>query len=317
MIPQPWAGPARAVAAPAVNRLARTAADRSAVEGEEPADDGSAERGPGVAPGLPLIVHADDFGETSQITQGICLAIEAGVLTSTSIMANMPGTEEGLQRVAALASRASFGVHLNFCEGRPLTPARSLTDSGGRFYSKRALFVRAVTGRLVLRELEAEVAAQIGRVRDHGVRISHVDGHKHLHQLPVVSTAVANVLPRFGIRRVRITRLGKLSRARGPALLVRELLAAQASGKFRRRCLRSPVRTVDLRPFISMKAPRPGSCVDPRGPVELCCHPGTVLADAQKPGSHVRSAELEYLLSPRFRELLDINGARLVSYWDI
>ena len=30
-----------------------------------------------------------------------------------------------------------------------------------------------------------------------------------------------------------------------------------------------------------------------------------------------RHAELEYLLSPRFPELLAANGARLVSYWDV
>ncbi len=294
MTPQPWAGTARAAnAAPAVRRSAQSET---------------------LAPGLPLIVHADDFGETAEITEGICLAIQAGVVTSTSIMANMPGTAEGLQRVARLADRASFGVHLNFCEGTPLTPGRSLVNSAGGFHPKRALFARAVTGQLVLAELEREITAQISRIRDHGVRISHVDGHKHLHQLPIVSTAVANVLPRFAIRRVRITRLRRLPRAPAASVLVRELLAMKASRKFRHSGLRSPVRILDLRSFISAGG---GACVDPRGPVELCCHPGTAAADAGKPGSHVRCAELEYLLSPRFRQLLEAHGARLVSYWDV
>jgi len=155
-------------------------------------------------------------------------------------------------------------------------------------------------------------------VRDHGVSISHLDGHKHLHQLPVVCTAVANVLPRFVIRRVRITRLGGVWRARGATLLVRELLAMKASRKFQRAGLRSPVRIIDLRAFMRGRLPStPGSCVDPRGPVELCCHPGTAAADVHKPGSHGRHAELEFLLSPRFLELLAANQARLVSYWDV
>lgn len=295
MIPKPRPAPAAPLEAPAARRPARLAAR---------------------AAGFPLIVHADDFGETAEITRGICLGIEAGAVTSTSIMANMPGTVDALQRVAGLADRASFGVHLNFCEGRPLTRGRSLTDSEGRFHPKRTLFARAVTGRLALADVEAEVGAQIARVCDAGVRVSHVDGHKHLHQLPVVSTAVANVLQQFGIRRVRITRLGTLLRARGAALLVRELLAMKASGKFAGRGLRSPVRTLDLRSFVVGGTGRQ-CCVDPRGPVELCCHPGTTAADTQKPGSHRRSAELEYLLSPRFRELLVANGARLVSYWDV
>ncbi len=263
-------------------------------------------------------MHADDFGETVEITAGICLAIEAGVLTSTSIMANMPGTQDALRKVAGLASRASFGVHLNLCEGEPLTTGRSLVDAAGRFHSKRSLLARSVTGQLALREVEAEIAAQIGLIRDHGVSISHLDGHKHLHQLPIVSTAVANVLPRFAIRRVRITRLGGLLQTRGATGLVRELLAMKASRKFHEAGLRSPVRIVDLRPFMGGGAvPTPVSCVDPRGPVELCCHPGTAAADVGKPGSHVRHAELEFLLSPGFFELLERASARLVSYWDV
>jgi chitin disaccharide deacetylase len=84
-------------------------------------------------------VHADDFGETLEITEGICLAIEAGVVTSTSVMVNMPGTAEGLRRASQLARQASFGVHLNLCEGRPLTRGATLTDENGKFLPKRAL----------------------------------------------------------------------------------------------------------------------------------------------------------------------------------
>src|ERR1700691_4717076 len=89
-----------------------------------------------------LIIHADDFGETEQITLGICEGIEAGFITSASIMANMPATTFALARVASLKDRASFGVHLTLCEGRPLSRARSLVDSAGTFHSKRELFLR-------------------------------------------------------------------------------------------------------------------------------------------------------------------------------
>ena len=284
-----------------------------------------------------LILHADDFGETAEITAGICQAIEAGVVTSTSIMANMPGTEDALPRVPALADRASFGVHLNFCEGRPLTRGASLVDEQGNFYGKRALFLRAVRGTLSLAELEAEITAQIARIHDARIRISHVDGHKHLHQLPVVRNAVARVLPRFGIERVRVTRLTRLVGAK-PATLVREALAWQAGRTFHRARLRSPARVVDLQALMP-PAPRkngagqnsnPGLATGPstgmsanlgrtpsQGPIEVFCHPGTELADIEKPGSCRRFDELSFLLSPGFQELLSANRARMVSYWDI
>ena len=267
-----------------------------------------------------LIVHADDFGETAEITAGICQAIEAGAVTSTSIMANMPGTDAALPRVAALSDRASFGVHLNFCEGRPLTAGNTLIDDAGHFHTKRALFLRALRGQLSPDALEAEITAQIARIHEAGVRISHVDGHKHLHQLPLVRQAVARVLPRFGIERVRITRLGRLRDARKPATLVREALAWQADRTFRRARLRSPARVVDLQAVMRPLPAASGASLardSTDGPIELFCHPGTRQADIEKPGSCARFEELTYLLSSRFQDLLSANRARMVSYWDV
>ena len=269
--------------------------------------------------GFPIVIHADDFGETVAITNGIRRGIEAGVLTSTSIMANMPATSYALERFSALAGRASFGVHLNLCEGRPLTRGRSLMDEQGGFHSKRLLIRRTLSGNLSLVDLEREISAQIALVRDAGVSISHVDGHKHLHQLPIVSTAVANVLPRFGIARVRLTRVRELARLGRAGTLLRELAAWRAARIFRRAGLQSPVRMVDLADILGAGSGRQGppSLVDARGVVELCCHPELPSASAPKPSSHHRSQELEYLLSSRFRELLIEIRARLVSYWEV
>ncbi len=269
--------------------------------------------------GPQVIVHADDFGETVEITNGICAAIEAGAITSTTIMANMPGTGDALRRAPALADRASFGVHLNLCEGRPLTPAGSLTDADGGFFRKRKLFLKSVSGSLSADELDAEITAQIGLVRDAGIRISHVDGHKHLHQLPAVDAAVARVLPRFGIERVRLTRLSRFEAAFQPATLVREMLAWKAAGTFRRARLRSPRRVVDLQSLMR-KGGLPADCVplsEATGVVELICHVGTALGDIEKPGSCKRHEELEYLLSDGYRQSLKSGGVQLVNYWDI
>ena len=268
---------------------------------------------------LPVIIHADDFGETTDITDGICQAIEAGVVTSTSVMVNMPGSAQALGRAPRLAQQASFGVHLNLCEGRPLTGGATLCDASGGFLRKRTLAARALTGMLSLSDLEAEIAAQIAALRDAGVRVSHLDGHKHLHQLPIVCAAVANVLPRFGIERVRITRLATWRRFRGASTLAREIAARHAARVFARARLRSPAVTIDLRDLLGgddLERPAARVAVGPQ-PIEICCHPGTRAADAGKPGSHRRGDELEYLLSPQFRATLAASGAALVSYWRV
>jgi predicted glycoside hydrolase/deacetylase ChbG (UPF0249 family) len=61
----------------------------------------------------------------------------------------------------------------------------------------------------------------------------------------------------------------------------------------------------------------PAALTDPRGPVELCCHPALAADAAGKSSSHQRPEELEYLLSDHFRQLLKASRARLVSYWKV
>jgi predicted glycoside hydrolase/deacetylase ChbG (UPF0249 family) len=267
----------------------------------------------------PLIIHADDFGETEQITLGICEGIDAGSITSTSIMANMPATDFALSRVPSRSARASFGVHLTLCEGRPLTRARSLVDSEGNFCSKRQLFVRSMTGQLKLSDIETEIDAQVERVASGGVRVSHLDGHKHLHQLPTVCRAVANVARRRGIERVRLAAMHHIAGYASPSSAVRELLSLHAGRVFRQSCLRYPTRLVDIGVCMAA-ADRPAQWTRlARGPgiLEIFCHPGTELADREKPGSCRRSEELDFLLSARMRELLAAGGAKLVNYWSV
>ena len=267
----------------------------------------------------PLIIHADDFGETEQITIGICEAIEAGVVTSSSIMANMPGTQFALGRARLLADRASFGVHLTLCEGRPLTNALSLMDSNGNFCNKRELFLRSVSGRLKASEVEAEIGAQLELVAAGGVRISHLDGHKHLHQLPVVCSALARVARRHGIERVRLAARHGLTGYASPSSAVRELLSMHAARVFRTAKLRFPKCLIDIGVCMSL-ATQPdkwAQVVRADGIVEIFCHPGTERADQEKPGSCKRSEELEFLLSPSMRALLAAADSRLVNYWSV
>jgi predicted glycoside hydrolase/deacetylase ChbG (UPF0249 family) len=266
-----------------------------------------------------LIIHADDFGETEQITLGICEGIEAGFITSASIMANMPATTFALARVASLKDRASFGVHLTLCEGRPLTRAPSLVDERGNFCSKRQLFLRSITGRLRLKEVETEIAAQIECIAAGGVRISHLDGHKHLHQLPTVCRAVANVAPRYGIERVRLAAMHQIAGYASPSSAVRELLSVHAGRVFRKSHLRYPRRLVDIRACMAVvdQPARWAALAGGPGIVEIFCHPGTELADQEKPGSCIRSEELGFLLSQQMRDFLASSGSRLVNYWSV
>jgi predicted glycoside hydrolase/deacetylase ChbG (UPF0249 family) len=270
-----------------------------------------------------LIINSDDFGETIEITRGILEGIEGSVVTSTTILANMPGTDLAIEEAAGRGREASFGVHLNLCEGRPLTNPRALMGQDGCFHPKRQMAVRAMTGRLDLGELGIELEAQIAKIQDGGVQISHLDSHKHLHQLPGVSGVVAGLARKFDIGRVRCTleeglwtrglRLGAW-----PSRTVRKRLARRASRHFAEAGLRHPVRVFDVRELMHSpdRATRLALLRRPDILTEMVCHVGTELADREKPGSCDRNAELRFLLSDEFRSLLDEASVELKTFWD-
>jgi predicted glycoside hydrolase/deacetylase ChbG (UPF0249 family) len=155
-----------------------------------------------------IVLHADDFGASHDTVRATIECCEQGALTSASIMPAMPATAEAIV-FARAHPEFDIGVHLTFVGGgaeRPLSATSEipgLVDRDGQFLPTRTVRLRALAHRLPIEEIEREIAAQIDAVRAHGVEISHVDSHRHLHKLPSFREALARVLPRFGIRRVR------------------------------------------------------------------------------------------------------------------
>lgn len=158
--------------------------------------------------GLRIIVNADDFGCDADTCAATIACFEAGALSSASIMATMPAAAAAFA-YARGARGPSFGLHLTFvrdtCEAPAAPPRRilSLVDDEGRFRSSRAVRLRALAGLLNEDDIVREVDAQLGRAADAGVPLSHVDSHGHLHKFPVFRRALARVLPRHGLKRVR------------------------------------------------------------------------------------------------------------------
>lgn len=152
-----------------------------------------------------VILHADDFGFNDDTTAATIACFKDGLLTSATIMAAMPATKPAIA-FARAHPEFSFGAHLVFVDERPLLdPAQlpTLTDREGRFLPTRELRKRALLGKISIEDVEREMEAQLGLLRDCGVPLSHVDSHGHTHKLGTILRAFETVLPRFGIKRVR------------------------------------------------------------------------------------------------------------------
>ena len=153
-----------------------------------------------------IIVNADDLGASMSVNDRVFELMSKRAVTSATILANGPGVENALQRARGFPEH-SFGVHLNVTEFEPLSDATALGPLLGQDASFQDNAVRrtALSPNLI-RGIEREFDEQIRKVKDHGIPISHVDSHHHVHTIPQLFFALKSVQRRHHIQRIRISR---------------------------------------------------------------------------------------------------------------
>jgi len=269
-----------------------------------------------------LIIHADDFGLAPGINRAIIDGFLSGALSSASIMVGGEAAGEALAWAAA-HPEYDFGVHLNATQGRPVLPVErvpSLVGRDGRFRPLGAFVSRGMFRRIRVAELEAEWRAQIARVRQAGVKISHLDSHQHVHLIPAIFRKLAVRLAEDEGLAVR-TMHGPVVH-RGPRLDVKGALLALATrvglGRRFRYVVRSRGAGTSLRDAATLEGlkavlrdARPGRTY------ELVVHPGIVdealraSGDAYHDG---REAEPKLLEAEETRAWLQLAGFRLADF---
>jgi predicted glycoside hydrolase/deacetylase ChbG (UPF0249 family) len=154
-----------------------------------------------------LILNADDFGLTSGVNRAIVELHRAGALTSATLMARAPAAEEAI-RLALSTPSLGVGCHIVFADGEPVLPPSNLPTlvdpRTGRFQPTPGAFLRRLfTGSIRPGEIQSEAAAQIDLLQARGLRLTHIDTHKHLHIFPAVLRPVLSAARAAGIRSVR------------------------------------------------------------------------------------------------------------------
>lgn len=157
---------------------------------------------------MKIITNADDFGYDEDSVNATIECFNKGSITSATIMPNMPGTHSAL-KFARMNPHFSFGVHLTFVSNGIEMPISDvlliprLVKKNGTFLGSNKLRMNAILGFLPVEQIEIEIAAQIERVLDSGVNISHIDSHGHIHKFNPFIQALVKILPKYGISRVR------------------------------------------------------------------------------------------------------------------
>lgn len=284
-----------------------------------------------------LIVNADDLGWTEGVNRGIAEAHRGGLVTSASLLANGRAFVSALD-VARSNLELGVGVHLNLSNGPPTAnpnEVSSLLNAQGQLHlATGALFLRIVTSRLNLDEVQREWEQQIRKVRGSGISPTHLDGHKHVHMLPGLFEIAVRLAKKHGIRGIRISHEDSRLRAwlssgtqQNTTVLLEQAAQARVL-KFLARNARdladhAGLVTTDYFCGIAQTGALTSDGVEtllknlPDGTTELMCHPGYADDDLQNSPTRLqqsRQAELRILTEERTRKLVAREGIRLISY---
>lgn len=128
-----------------------------------------------------LIVNADDYGRSANVSRGIRDAYLHGILRSTTCMMNLPSVINDIKIAQRETPELGMGVHLVLTAGRPLLPADkvpTLTGPDGAFLKLDQLI--AARARVDPAEAKAEWRAQIENfIAVTGFKPTHLDSHHH------------------------------------------------------------------------------------------------------------------------------------------
>jgi predicted glycoside hydrolase/deacetylase ChbG (UPF0249 family) len=267
-----------------------------------------------------LIINADDYGLSRGVNTGIIEASDAGVVTSASMIVNLPGFNDAVARAGSHPA-LSLGLHLNLTTGKPLTAAPSLTRrETGRFYSLPVLMTRATLGRIDSADVARECAAQLDRMIQLGISPTHLDSHRHVHAHPALWPVVLGVATSRGVPNLRVPTEPLSVNARNLKATLKKtglLICTRISGRRIEGNVAEHFFGLSLQGGRSFTA-RLFALIPklPEGTTELMTHPGYPDAGLSEHDYYAsqRQEELRALCSKEFRDLLQRCGIELTSF---
>lgn len=276
----------------------------------------------------PIILCADDYALTPGISRGIRELAGQRRLSATSAMTVSPywETEGRILRdlMPSLGGRFTVGLHFTLTDLKPLTNMPNLAPQG-IFPKLGDLLGRAIMRRILVDEIAHELNAQIDRFEAvMGELPQYLDGHHHVHQLPIVRDVVLSVAgqrlgPDIFLRFGDEPASGIVRRG---VSVARALAIAQLGRKFATRA-----RAAGLRGNTGFRGVRDFSAAEnvahlfdayltgPQPNMMIMCHPGI---DEPAPGIddeiHARRPEeFAFLRSDAFADLMARRNVTLIA----
>lgn len=275
-----------------------------------------------------LIINADDFGSTSAVNAAVAMAHNQGVLTSASLMVTGSAFREAVL-VAKENPNLAVGLHLTLSNGKSLLSVEkipSIVSERSKFADDPvAAALKYYFSPVARKQLRLEIEAQFEKFVSTGLKLSHVDGHQHLHAHPAILPVVVEMAIRYGANGIRIPRdpfrlnmqidssrmLSKATVAAGHSYLAsvcRRLLRNKglATCDYAIGSLMSGLMTGDYATKILEEL----DC----GSVELFFHPSAHMDYGPADQFGPNPGDLQALLNPKLSEFISERGYQLTNY---
>lgn len=268
-----------------------------------------------------LIVNADDYGRSSEVSRGIREAHLNGIVSSTTCLMNFANIDADIALALQETPDLGLGVHLVLTSGNPLLPPDqipTLTAEDGAFPKYEPFFYGLAQIDAV--QLKAEWRAQIEKfIRLSGRKPTHLDSHHHAaFWTEQLFRTMLELAAEYGcaIRQMAAQPDGGLNGLPGPIFdQVREYVP-RLLGEFS-----PPVPDLFYASFYDELATTENLLsiiydLPQEGVFEMMCHPG--YADAYLMGSTIyarkREMELAILTSPEIAQALIDRQIELATF---
>lgn len=278
-----------------------------------------------------LIINADDFGLHETVNLGIIRGFTSGFITSTTIMANGKAFEHAVT-LANAHPQLGIGVHLTLVGEKPVCQpdiVTSLVDKQGCLAPQYPEFLLGyMRGRIHLSDIRRELTAQVQKVADSGIHITHLDSHQHMHIVPGIINITIDIAKEFGIKSVRIPAEPYFFLGGYPGTPMRVIarcgltcLAQLARKKFRKGELAMPQNFFGMLAGGNMREEFLLNIIDtlPDGISEIMMHPGTNNEELNNSYSwnYHGQEELAAVTSDNLRRRLTDKKITLLSFKDL
>lgn len=245
---------------------------------------------------IKLIVNADDFGYSKAVNLGILEGYKSGVVTSATLMTNMPGAEHAFELMKQNPG-LGVGIHLVVSAGKPIRDdVPSLVDENGNFRKGNDLFLH-----LKIKDVEKEFNAQFEKFLSTGISPTHIDSHHHVHRNEAVNAVVLELAKKHNLP-VRLTTNNSLDEDR---------IKIKTTDCFKDKFYGNGLSEEKFLELINVD--------EKYETIEVMCHPAYVDNILLSNSSYnvQRVKELEILTNPWLKKEIEKRRIKLISYKDI